>query len=137
MVRRIIKDGAFLAQESEDASRDDISTAIDLLDTLKAHSHHCVGLAANMIGESKRIIAVNADENYIAMLNPEMVKKSAKRFKATEGCLSLEGEREAERHDWIEVKYRDLDFKKQRQKFSGFAAQIIQHEIDHCNGILI
>ena len=72
MVRKIIKEKAFLAQKSEDAGRDDISTAIDLLDTLKAHIHHCVGLAANMIGESKRIIAVNADENYIAMLNPEI-----------------------------------------------------------------
>ena len=137
MVRKIIKDEVFLAQKSEDAGRDDISTAIDLLDTLKAHSHHCVGMAANMIGESKRIIAVNADENYIAMLNPEILKKSAKRCKVSEGCLSLEGERETERHDWIEVKFRDLEFKKQRQKFSGFTAQIIQHEIDHCNGILI
>ena len=137
MVRKIVKDEVFLAKKSEDAGRDDVSIGIDLLDTLKAHSHHCVGLAANMIGESKRIIAVNVDENYIAMMNPEIVKKSAKRFKVSEGCLSLEGERETERHDWVEVKYRDLDFKKQRQKFYGFAAQIIQHEVDHCNGILI
>ena len=137
MVRKIVKDEVFLAKKSEDAGRDDVSIGIDLLDTLKAHSHHCVGLAANMIGESKRIIAVNVDENYIAMMNPEIVKKSAKRFKVSEGCLSLEGERETERHDWIEVKYRGLDFKKQRQKFYGFAAQIIQHEVDHCKGILI
>ena len=137
MVRKIVKDEVFLAKKSEDADRDDVSIGIDLLDTLKAHSHHCVGLAANMIGESKRIIAVNVDENYIAMMNPEIVKKSAKRFKVSEGCLSLEGEREPERHDWIEVKYRYLDFKKQRQKFYGFAAQIIQHEVDHCKGILI
>ena len=137
MVRKIVKDEVFLAKKSEDAGRDDVSIGIDLLDTLKAHSHHCVGLAANMIGESKRIIAVNVDENYIAMMNPEIVKKSAKRFKVSEGCLSLEGERETERHDWVEVKYRDLDFKKQRQKFYGFAAQIIQHEVDHCKGILI
>ena len=137
MVRKIVKDEVFLAKKSEDAGRDDVSIGIDLLDTLKAHSHHCVGLAANMIGESKRIIAVNVDENYIAMMNPEIVQKSAKRFKVSEGCLSLEGERETERHDWIEVKYRGLDFKKQRQKFYGFAAQIIQHEVDHCNGILI
>ena len=137
MVRKIVKDEVFLAKKSEDAGRDDVSIGIDLLDTLKAHSHHCVGLAANMIGESKRIIAVNVDENYIAMMNPEIVKKSAKRFKVSEGCLSLEGERETERHDWVEVKYRNLDFKKQRQKFYGFAAQIIQHEVDHCKGILI
>ena len=137
MVRKIVKDEVFLAKKSEDAGRDDVSIGIDLLDTLKAHSHHCVGLAANMIGESKRIIAVNVDENYIAMMNPEIVQKSAKRFKVSEGCLSLEGERETERHDWIEVKYRGLDFKKQRQKFYGFAAQIIQHEVDHCKGILI
>ena len=137
MVRQIVKDEAFLAQKSEAAGREDISIASDLVETLKAHSHHCVGLAANMIGESKRIIAVNADETYIAMLNPEIVKKSAKRYKVSEGCLSLAGERETERHDWIEAKYRDLDFKKQRQKFYGFAAQIIQHEVDHCKGILI
>ena len=123
--------------KSESATRDDITIAVDLLDTLKAHAHHCVGLAANMIGERKRIIAVKNGEYYLAMLNPEIVKKSAKEYKVKEGCLSLIGERETIRHDWIEIKYRDMDFRKQKQKFVGFTAQIIQHEIDHCKGILI
>ncbi|MBR3723266.1 MAG: peptide deformylase [Selenomonadaceae bacterium] len=137
MVREIVKDEDFLKQKSESATRDDIAIAVDLLDTLKAHAHHCVGLAANMIGESKRIIVVKEGESYLAMLNPEIVKQSAKEYKVKEGCLSLIGERETIRHDWIEIKYRDMDFRKQKQKFSGFTAQIIQHEIDHCNGILI
>jgi len=137
VVREIVKDEDFLKQKSESATRDDIAIAVDLLDTLKAHAHHCVGLAANMIGESKRIIVVKDEESYLAMLNPEIVKKSAKEYKVKEGCLSLIGERETIRHDWIEIKYRDMDFRKQKQKFSGFTAQIIQHEIDHCNGILI
>ena len=137
MVRDIVKNESFLCQKSEKATTEDIGIASDLLDTLKAHAHHCVGLAANMIGERKRIIAVKDRETYLAMLNPEIVKKSAKQYKVTESCLSLEGERETVRHDRIEVKYRDMDFRKQKQKFSGFTAQIIQHEIDHCNGILI
>ena len=137
MVREIMKDENFLIQKSEPTTRDDIAIAVDLLDTLKAHAYHCVGLAANMIGERKRIIAVKDGESYIAMLNPEIVKKSAKEYKVKEGCLSLIGERETIRHDWVEIKYRDMDFRKQKQKFSGFTAQIIQHEIDHCNGILI
>ena len=137
MVRDIVKDEAFLGQKSEAATREDIPLAADLLDTLKAHAHHCVGLAANMIGAKKRIIAVQARDGYLAMLNPEIVKKSARQYEAVEGCLSLAGERKTMRHDWVEVKYRNIDFKKERKKFSGFAAQIIQHEIDHCNGILI
>ena len=137
VVREIIKDEDFLKQKSESTTRDDLAIAVDLLDTLKAHAHHCVGLAATMIGERKRIIVVKAGESYIAILNPEIVKKSAKEYKIKEGCLSLIGERETIRHDWIEIKYRDMDFRKQKQKFSGFTAQIIQHEIDHCNGILI
>lgn len=137
MVRDIIKDEAFLSMKSEAADKDDIPIAMDLLDTLKAHAHHCVGLAANMIGVSKCIIAIRIEDICIAMLNPQIVKKSDRTYKTTEGCLSLSGERETVRHEWIEVKYNDMDFKKQRQKFSGFAAQIIQHEIDHCNGILI
>ena len=137
MVRQIVRDVIFLEQKSETASKEDMAIANDLLDTLKAHAHHCVGMAANMIGEAKRIIAVKSGEVYLVMLNPEIVKKSAKQFKTSEGCLSLNGERETIRHDWIEVKYRNMDFKKERQKFHGFTAQIIQHEIDHLNGILI
>ena len=137
MVREIVRDVIFLGQKSESAAKEDMVIASDLLDTLKAHAHHCVGMAANMIGETKRIIAVKSGNTYLVMLNPEIVKKSAKEFKTSEGCLSLDGERNTIRHDWIEVKYRDMDFKKARQKFSGFTAQIIQHEIDHLNGILI
>ena len=137
MVREIVKDEALFSKKSEVATKEDIPVAVDLMDTLKAHAHHCVGLAANMIGEQKRIIAVKDGNAYLAMLNPEIVKKSSKTYKTMEGCLSLAGERETVRHDWIEVKYRDMDFRKQKQKFTGFTAQIIQHEIDHCEGILI
>ena len=137
MVRDIVKDEVFLSVKSEAATRDDILIAVDLMDTLKAHAHHCVGLAANMIGVRKCIIAIRIEDICIAMLNPQIVKKSARTYKTTEGCLSLAGERETVRHEWIEVKYNGMEFEKQRQKFSGFAAQIIQHEIDHCNGILI
>ena len=137
MVREIVRDEAFLSQISEQATNEDISVAIDLVDTLKAHAHHCVGLAANMIGVAKRIIAVKEGNIYLAILNTEIVKKSAKSYKTKEGCLSLADERETVRHDWVEVKYHDMDFHKQKQKFIGFTAQIIQHEIDHLEGILI
>ena len=137
MVREIIKDVFFLQQKSVKATEADIAVAQDLLDTLAAHREGCVGLAANMIGESKCIIAVNLGDKEIAMLNPEIVKHSAKSYKTTEGCLSLNGERETERFEMIEVKYRDMDFAKKKAKFSGFTAQIIQHEIDHCDGIII
>ncbi len=137
MVREIVRDEAFLGQKSERAGKEDISIARDLLDTLRAHAHHCVGLAANMIGRRKRVIAIRLGDVYLAMVNPEIQKNSAKTYKTSEGCLSLVGERETERHEWVEVKYRDMDFRKQKQRFTGFAAQIIQHEIDHCDGILI
>ncbi len=137
MVREIVRDEAFLAQKSERAGKEDLPIAEDLLETLKAHAHHCVGLAANMIGVKKRIIVIRLEDIYLVMLNPEIRKKSAKTYKTKEGCLSLAGERETERHEWIEVKYRDRDYQKKQQRFTGFPAQIIQHEIDHCNGILI
>ena len=137
MVKEIVRDEFFLQQKSAKATKDDIGVAQDLLDTLAAHREGCVGLAANMIGVAKCVIAVNLGDTDIAMLNPEIVKHSAKRYKTTEGCLSLVGERETERFETIEVKYRDMNFAKQRAKFSGFTAQIIQHEIDHCQGILI
>jgi peptide deformylase len=137
MVKEIIHDEFFLQQKSAKAVKEDIAVAQDLLDTLAAHHEHCVGLAANMIGVAKCIIAVNTGAGNLALLNPEIVKHSAKTYKTTEGCLSLTGERETERYETIEVKYRDMAFAKQRQKFSGFTAQIIQHEIDHCQGILI
>ena len=137
MVQDIIRNETFLAEKSEIATKENLSAATDLLDTLKAYRHRCVGLAANMIGIRKRIIAIRMEDTYLVMLNPEILKKSARTYKTAEGCLSLDGERETLRHDWIEVKFRDMEFKKQRQKFSGLTAQIIQHEIDHCDGILI
>lgn len=136
MQKPIIHDEEFLVQKSEPATFMDIAVAQDLLDTLAAHAEHCVGLAANMIGVRKRIIAVNVGPTNIAMLNPEIVKRSGK-YMTEEGCLSLTGERPAVRYEKLTVKYLDLQFKLHKESFSGFTAQIIQHEIDHCDGIII
>ena len=136
MQKPIVKDEAFLAQKSQPATFMDINVAQDLLDTLAAHAEHCVGLAANMIGVQKRIIAVNIGPTNIAMLNPEIVKRSGK-YLTEEGCLSLAGERQTVRYEKITVTYLDMQFKPHKQSFSGFTAQIIQHELDHCHGILI
>lgn len=137
MIKNIIHDEDFLKQPSAPATKEDIPTARDLIDTLAFHKGHCVGMAANMIGVLKNIIVINTGTETVAMLNPEITKTSAKRYKTEEECLSLNGERETERFESVEVKYRDLEWKKQKQKFSGFPAQIVQHEIDHCKGILI
>ena len=137
MIKNIIHDEDFLKQPSAPATKEDIPTARDLIDTLAFHKGHCVGMAANMIGVLKNIIVINTGTETVAMLNPEITKTSAKRYKTEEGCLSLNGERETERFESVEVKYRDLEWNKQKQKFSGFPAQIVQHEIDHCKGILI
>ena len=137
MVKNIIRDQFFLAQKSVDATQKDKQVVIDLLDTLKANSYRCVGMAANMIGVQKNIIAVLDGNEILVMLNPVIIKTSAKYAEKMEGCLSLDGERKAKRYETVEVKYRDVEFKKQRRKFCGFAAQIVQHEIDHCHGILI
>lgn len=137
MIKNIIHDEDFLKQPSAPATKEDIPTARDLIDTLAFHKGHCVGMAANMIGVLKNIIVINTGAETVAMLNPEITKTSAKQYKTEEGCLSLNGERETERFESVEVKYRDLEWKKQKQKFSGFPAQIVQHEIDHCKGILI
>lgn len=109
MVKEIMKDLLFLGRKAEAATKEDRAIAEDLLDTLRAHRDHCVGMAANMIGEQKAIIAIVEGNRLTAMLNPEVVKKSPKTYKTVEGCLSIPGEREVERHDWIEVKYRDMD----------------------------
>lgn len=122
MIKNIIHDEDFLKQPSAPATKEDIPTALDLIDTLAFHKGHCVGMAANMIGVLKNIIVINTGTETIAMLNPEIVKTSAKRYKTEEGCLSLNGERETERFESVEVKYRDLEWKKQKQKFSGFPA---------------
>ena len=128
MIKPIMKDVLFLKQKSDTATKADFAVVIDLLDTLKANEEHCVGMAANMIGVAKRIIAVNIGFTNIAMINPYIIWK---------GCLSLFGVRKTTRYENIEVEYLDINFKKQKQKFTGWTAQIIQHEVDHCDGIII
>lgn len=149
MLREIVTDVLFLMQKSTTATKADLPTAQDLLDTLKANSHRCVGMAANMIGVTKRIIAINAssdndksclnglDDKYIVMLNPKIIDHSKQTYEAQEGCLSLTGERTAARYVTIVVEYQDKRLKRKKQTFSGFTAQIIQHELDHFDGILI
>ena len=137
MERPIIHDPIFLQRASEQAGKADLGTAVDLADTLRAHREHCVGLAANMIGESRCILAVFDGQEIITMLNPEIAKHSARRYQTEEGCLSLPGERSVERYESIEVRYRDETFHKQRRKFTGITAQAIQHEMDHFMGKLI
>lgn len=136
MVREIIHDPMFLSRKSADATVDDMQTAQDLLDTLAANAERCVGMAANMIGIAKRIIAVNDNGKYTIMFNPEIISKFGE-FENEEGCLSLEGERKTVRYKTVKVKYLNENFKPIKRSFSDFTAQIIQHEIDHCNGILI
>ena len=136
MVREICRDVLFLNRKAEIATEADMQVALDLLDTLKANEAGCVGLAANMIGVNKRIIAVNMGIVNMIMFNPVIVKKSGV-YKTEEGCLSLTGVRETTRYQEIEVEYQDIQFKKQRQSYSGWIAQIIQHEVDHCEGIII
>ena len=136
MIREIMRDEAFLSQPSEAAVHEDLPTAQDLLDTLAAHQAGCVGMAANMIGVKKRIIAFDNDGRYMVMLNPEIIKKSGY-YEAEEGCLSLSGTRKAKRWKSIKVQYQNEKFQVRFKTFTGWTAQIIQHEIDHCNGILI
>lgn len=137
MVRNIIHDPIFLAQKSEPATEADAGVIKDLVDTLKANEAECVGMAANMIGVKKSIIAINVGIGQLVMINPKIITKN-KPFMTTEGCLSLAGEpKETRRYFEIEVEYLDREFKPQKQKYSGWSAQIIQHEIDHCNGVLI
>ncbi len=136
MIRPICRDVLFLSQKSEPAAEADKNVIQDLLDTLKANEAGCVGLAANMIGVKKRIIVVSMGFGNVAMINPLIVKRSGP-FETEEGCLSLIGTRKTTRYTDIEVEFQDSDWKKQKQKYSGWIAQIIQHEIDHCDGIII
>lgn len=136
MIRSVMKDVIFLNQKSELAKEADMQVVQDLLDTLKANEAGCVGMAANMIGVKKRIIAVSMGFADIAMINPVIVKKSGE-YETEEACLSLIGVRKTTRYKDIEVEFQDMNFKKQCQKFTGWIAQIIQHEIDHCDGIVI
>lgn len=136
MIRDICKDEDFLARKAEMATPDDLPVAADLLETLEHHKDGCVGMAANMIGVSKRIIAFDNEGTYMVMLNPEIVKKSGP-YDAEEGCLSLVGIRPAKRWKSIKVRWRNEKFQERLKTFTGWTAQIIQHEIDHCEGIII
>lgn len=136
MIKPIVRDVLFLGQKSERATKSDINVIKDLQDTLAANSETCVGMAANMIGYKKRIIIVNIGIVNMVMVNPRIVKKAVP-FETEEGCLSLDGTRPTTRYKQIEVEFEDINFKKQRKKFTDWTAQIIQHEIDHCDGIII
>ena len=136
MIRQIMHDPLFLAQKSEDATEADKQVVIDLMDTLRANLDHCVGMAANMIGIRKNIIVVAAGPFQFAMINPVITKKVGA-YQTEEGCLSLDGVRKTERYENIEVEFQDINFKPMKQKFSGWTAQIIQHECDHLEGKII
>ena len=136
MIQPVIKDMLFLSQESESASRKDLPVGRDLQDTLKANREACVGMAANMIGIKKRVIIVNMGEIDVVMFNPVLLKKDTP-YETEEGCLSLEGVRPTTRYQNIEVEYQDMQWKKRRVRLSGWTAQIVQHELDHLEGIII
>ena len=136
MVKQIVRDPLFLQQKSSPATKDDAQVIVDLMDTLKANSDRCVGMAANMIGVKKQIIVVAAGPFIIPMVNPVITSKSG-RYETEESCLSLDGVRPCVRYKEIEVDYLDQDFKSQHGKYTDFIAQIIQHEIQHFSGELI
>ncbi|URZ14378.1 peptide deformylase [Clostridium felsineum] len=136
MVKPIVKDILFLGQKSEETTKNDISVVDDLMDTLRANLEICVGLAGNMIGVKKRILVFAIGNFIVPMINPVILKKE-KPHEIEESCLSLIGFRKTKRYEMIEVEYLDRNFKKQKQVFTGFTAQIIQHEMDHFEGIII
>ena len=136
MIRPIVRDVLFLGQKSAPATKEDLPVAQDLQDTLRANRDRCVGMAANMIGIRKRIIIVNMGLADVVMFNPRIVQKKNP-YETEEGCLSLDGTRKAIRYQNIEVEYYDRTWKKQKRKFTGWIAQIIQHECDHLEGIII
>ena len=137
MVKELVHDPILLAMKSETAAKDDLQTAQDLTDTLSAHKNSCVGMAANMIGVRKRIIVFDNGGEYMTMLNPEILKRSEP-YETEEGCLSLlGGPRKCKRYKSVKVKWQTVDFQTHIKTFTGFTAQIIQHEIDHCDGVLI
>ena len=136
MIKPIVRDPIFLSQKSAPATVLDLPTAQDLRDTLQAHRDGCVGIAANMIGVSKRIIIFDDNGTAVVMFNPEIVRCSGP-YEAEEGCLSLTGTRKARRFRTIKVQYQNERFETRLKSYTGFTAQIIQHEIDHCNGVLI
>ena len=136
MIREICKDETFLVQKAAPATADDLATAQDLLDTLIAHKDGCVGMAANMIGVCKRIIAFDNEGTYMVMFNPVIIRQSGP-YEAEEGCLSLTGVRKTKRFQTVKVQWQNEKFQTRLKTFSGWTAEIIQHEIDHCEGILI
>ncbi|NKF07636.1 peptide deformylase [Clostridium gasigenes] len=136
MIKPVMKDIVFLGQKSEAATKEDISVIDDLVDTLRSNLEHCVGMAANMIGVKKHIIVFCVGDMIVPMVNPVILKKE-KSYETEESCLSLIGFRKTMRYETIEVEYFDRNFKKNKETFTGFTAQIIQHEVDHCNGIII
>ena len=137
MIKEIIHDEKFLAEKSELATKDDLYLADDLRDTLEANKEHCVGMAANMIGANKRVIIFEENNQYFVMFNPEIIKKQGV-FETEESCLSLQGyPKKTKRYKSIKVKWLNEEFGVRVKTFTGFAAQIIQHEVDHCDGILI
>ena len=136
MIREIMKDEAFLAQKAEPATPEDLLVAQDLLDTLEANKERCVGMAANMIGVNRRIIVFDNEGTYMVMFNPEIIKRSGP-YQAEEGCLSLAGTRPAKRWQSIKVRYQNEKFQERFKTFTGWTAQIIQHEVNHCEGIII
>lgn len=136
MIREICKDEAFLKQPSLPADAGDLPAADDLMDTLRANAWRCVGMAGNMIGVNKRFIAFNDEGRYMEMFNPVILKREGP-YETKEGCLSLIGKRPAKRYRTIKVQWQTRDFKPRIRTFTGFTAQIIQHELDHLEGVLI
>ena len=136
MIREICRDETFLSQKAAPATADDLATAQDLLDTLTAHKDGCVGMAANMIGVNKRIIAFDNEGTYMVMFNPVIIRQSGP-YETQEGCLSLTGVRKTKRFQTVKVQWQNEQFQTRLKTFTGWTAEIIQHEIDHCEGILI
>ena len=136
MIRPVIHDPIFLAKPSAEATEADLPVAKDLIDTLRANLDRCVGMAANMIGKKKRIIVIAKGPVLVAMLNPKILSGSGE-YETEEGCLSLEGTRKTKRYRSIRLQWQDIQMKKHIALLDGFQAQIVQHEIDHCNGVLI
>ena len=136
MIKEIMRDETFLSQKAEPATPEDLPVAQDLLDTLKSNKERCVGMAANMIGVNKRIIVFDNEGTYMVMFNPEIIKQSGP-YQTEEGCLSLEGTWPAKRWQSIKVRYQNEKFQERFKTFTGWTAQIIQHEVDHCEGIII
>ena len=137
MIRELVHDPFLLARKSAEATKEDLPIVRDLLDTLAAHKETCVGMAANMIGQQKRIIAFDCEGKYMVMLNPEIIAFSGE-YETEEGCLSLlGGPRKCKRYQKIKVRYQNEQLQTRMKTFTGWTAQIIQHEVDHCNGVLI